>query len=116
MLAVGFARYDATRGGAQSDDRTGGNWAKVEKARQFCSKTGRAFRILFLADGPGLSHNDTWKEACDIDGEWNGNVRVATLKLAQMRVTREWLKGETETVGEKSDFRDALDLLTKVDK
>jgi hypothetical protein len=94
VLAVGFARYDATRGGAQSDDRTGGNWAKVEKARQLCEKSGRAFRILFLADGPGLGHNDTWKEACDIDGEWNGQVRVITLKLAKTRVTLEWLRGQ----------------------
>lgn len=116
VLAVGFARYDATRGGAQSDDRTGGNWAKVEKAKQFCEKSGEAFRILFLADGPGLGHNDTWKEACDIDGEWDGSVRVTTLKLAKVRVTREWLKSQPETADEKSDFRDALDLLAKVAK
>jgi len=113
VQAVGFARYDATRGGAQSDDRTGGNWAKVEKARQFCQKTNRSFRIIFLADGPGLGHRDTWEEACNIDGEWNGNVRVTTLKLAKVRVTREWLKGEPETIEEKSDFRDTLDFLTK---
>ncbi len=96
VLAVGFARYDATRGGAQSDDRTGGNWAKVEKARQFCEKSGDAFRIVFLADGPGLAHNDTWKEACDIDGAWGGNVRVTTLKLAKARVTPQWLRGASE--------------------
>ena len=113
VLAVGFARYDATRGGAQSDDRTGGNWAKVEKARQFCEKTGRAFRIIFLADGPGLGHNDTWQEACDIDGEWEGNVRVATLKLAPTRITREWLRGQEETVAEKLHVRDVIDLLSK---
>ena len=116
VLAVGFARYDATRGGAQSDDRTGGNWAKVEKARQFCEKSGEDFRIVFLADGPGLGHNDTWKEACDIDGEWGGNVRVTTLKLAKVRVTPEWLKGEPETAQESSDVRDAIDLLSKVVK
>ena len=34
VLAVGFARYDATRGGAQSDDRTGGNLYKVAKAKE----------------------------------------------------------------------------------
>ncbi|MGB4913688.1 MAG: hypothetical protein WBO95_16475 [Candidatus Dechloromonas phosphoritropha] len=32
ICAVGFARYDSTRGGAQSDDRTGGNSDKVGKA------------------------------------------------------------------------------------
>lgn len=97
VLAVGFARYDATRGGAQSDDRTSGNWSKLEKARQFCYQKGRSFRMLFLADGPGLIHNDTWKEACDLDGEWGGNVRVATLKLAPERVTRNWLAGEVDS-------------------
>lgn len=112
VLAVGFARYDATRGGAQSDDRTGGNWAKVEKARQFCQKTGRSFRVLFLADGPGLGHSDTWKEACDIDGDWSGNVRVATLKLAPTRVTAAWLRGEE--IADTSELRDAVDLLAKV--
>jgi hypothetical protein len=96
VLAVGFARYDATRGGAQSDDRTSGNWSKLEKARKFCYEKGRSFRILFLADGPGLIHNDTWKEACDIDGEWGGNVRVTTLKLAPARITREWLEGQVD--------------------
>ncbi|MBB3955946.1 hypothetical protein [Novosphingobium sediminicola] len=113
VLAVGFARYDATRGGAQSDDRTGGNWAKVEKARQYCQNTGRSFRIIFLSDGPGLTHNDTWREACDIDGEWDGRVRVTTLKLAPTRVTLRWLYGWPETSAEKSEVGEVIDLLAK---
>jgi hypothetical protein len=91
VLAVGFARYDATRGGAQSDDRTGGNLYKVAKATEYSAKSGNAFRVLFLADGPGLVHKDTWEEACAIDGEWNGAVRVTTLKTAPERVTLDWL-------------------------
>lgn len=93
VIAVGFARYDSTRGGAQSDDRTGGNANKVEKARHFSEATGRSFRILFLADGPGLAHGDTWKEACDLDDCWNDNVRVTTLKTAPRVVTLNWLRG-----------------------
>jgi len=91
VLAVGFARYDATRGGAQSDDRTGGNAYKVSKAREYCERSGDKLRILFLADGPGLAHGDTWRAACDLDGDWNGNVRVTTMKLAEKRVTSDWL-------------------------
>jgi hypothetical protein len=91
VLAVGFARYDATRGGAQSDDRTGGNSYKVAKAREYCQKSGDKLRILFLADGPGLAHGDTWRAACELDGEWDGNVRVTTLKLAPLRITKDWL-------------------------
>jgi hypothetical protein len=93
VLCVGFARYDSTRGGAQSDDRTGGNSFKVAKAQEFYRDTGTSFRLLFISEGPGLAHRDTWAEACDLDGAWQGNVRVSTLKLATRRVTEDWLRG-----------------------
>jgi len=92
VCAVGFARYDSTRGGAQSDDRTGGNSDKVGKAIELFNLTGNKFRLLFLADGPGLIHRDTWAEACKLDGSWDGNVRVTTLKTAPYRITAEWLQ------------------------
>lgn len=91
VVAVGFARYDSTRGGAQSDDRTGGNSNKVDKAIEFCRATDNLFKILFVSDGPGLTHNDTWQEACELDGAWDGNSRVTTLKTADIRVTSDWL-------------------------
>lgn len=91
VVAIGFARYDSTRGGAQSDDRTGGNANKVDKAREFCERTGKKLKLIFLADGPGLGHRDTWEEACTLDGRWNGNVRVTTLKTAADRINKEWL-------------------------
>ncbi|BAO43893.1 hypothetical protein [Thiolapillus brandeum] len=91
VQAVGFARYDSTRGGSQSDDRTGGNSDKVAKAKGFSKKTGESFKLIFLADGPGLAHQDTWAEACTLDGKWDGKVRVTTLKTAPQRITREWL-------------------------
>ncbi len=92
VCAVGFARYDSTRGGAQSDDRTGGNSDKVGKARELFNSTGNKFRLVFLADGPGLIHRDTWAEACKLDGSWDGNVRVTTLKTASSRITASWLQ------------------------
>ncbi|MFI3904733.1 hypothetical protein [Ochrobactrum sp. S1502_03] len=91
VLAIGFARYDATRGGAQSDDRTGGNSYKVAVAREYCEMSGDKIRIIFLADGPGLAHGDTWRSAVELDGDWDGNVRVTTMKLADQRVTADWL-------------------------
>ena len=91
VLAIGFARYDATRGGAQSDDRTSGNSHKVALAREYCQRSGDRLRILFLADGPGLAHADTWEAAVKLDGDWDDNVRVTTMKLADSRVTKEWL-------------------------
>lgn len=91
VVAIGFARYDSTRGGAQSDDRTGGNANKVEKAKAFDAVTPTKLKIIFLSDGPGLMHGDTWEEACQLDGQWDGRVRVVTLKLAAKRMTPEWL-------------------------
>lgn len=93
VLAVGFARYDSTRGGAQSDDRTGGNANKVTKLEEFCRQYNKNLRLLFVSDGPGLSHKDTWAETCELDDAWGGNVRVTTLKTAHERVTLDWLKG-----------------------
>jgi len=91
-VAVGFARYDSTRGGAQSDDRTGGNSNKVDKAKKYFKNSGKHVKLIFLSDGPGLLHKDTWEESCTLDGKWNGYVRVATLKLAAKSITKEWLE------------------------
>lgn len=92
LAAVGFARYDSTRGGAQSDDRTGGNANKVQKLKEFEASKASKIKLIFLSDGPGLMHGDTWAEACELDGQWNGRVRVVTLKLAEERITSEWLE------------------------
>lgn len=94
VLAIGFARYDSTRGGAQSDDRTGGNSDKVSKAMLFSEESGKKFKLIFLADGPGLSHKDTWAEACLLDGSWGGKVRLTTLLTAPNRITKEWLESD----------------------
>lgn len=91
-LVVGFARYDSTRGGAQSDDRTQGNVAKVAKVRELAFEFGTRVKLLFLSDGPGLAHGDTWRAACELDGSWGDNVRVITLKIAARRLTLDWLK------------------------
>ena len=92
VVSIGFARYDSSRGGSQSDDRTGGNANKVEKMMRFSQECGKTIKIIFLADGPGLVHKDTWAEACKLDGSWNDRVRVSTLKLADTRVTCDWLR------------------------
>ncbi len=91
LCAVGFARYDSTRGGAQSDDRTGGNSDKVSKAKEYCAKKKINFKIVFLADGPGLAHKDTWEEACKLDHAWGDNIRVVTLKTSEEQITKKWL-------------------------
>ena len=63
-----------------------GNAGKVYLIRDFYRDHDRIIRIVFLADGPGLAHRDTWKEACELDCIWDDNVRVTTLKLANDRL------------------------------
>lgn len=92
VMVIGFARYDSTRGGSQSDDRTGGNNDKVLKGNAFKTSHQKKFKILFLSDGPGLTHKDTWEESCLLDGVLNDHVRVSTLKLADTRITEEWIR------------------------
>ena len=92
LIAVGFARYDSTRGGAQSDDRTGGNSNKVTKSQEYFLNTGKDYKLIFLSDGPGLTHGDTWEEACNLDDSWEGRVRVSTLISCKDRITVDWLE------------------------
>lgn len=91
IIAIGFARYDSTRGGSQSDDRTGGNLSKVHLVKTFCDVSNKRLGIIFLSDGPGLLHKDTWEESCKLDGMNNGDVLVTTLKLCDQRITNDWL-------------------------
>lgn len=92
VCCVGFARYDSTRGGAQSDDRTGGNANKVDKAKKYQNRSGNKFRMFFLSDGPGLTHKDTWEESCTLDELWEDNVRVCSIKTAKLGLRKDWLK------------------------
>lgn len=90
IRTVGFCRYDSTRGGAQSDDRTGGNSQKVSQVINHFNQTQEIIKILFVSDGPGLAHNDTWQETLSLDSLWYDNIRVTTLKTVK-EATDNWL-------------------------
>jgi len=107
LRAIGFVRYDATRGGAQSDDRTGGNANKIDKVRRYTEQGGQPIKIIFISDGPGLTHRDTWQESCRIDDSLDGQVRVSTLKLCKRRITPEWLLSSRQ--GDQPATAQALD-------
>lgn len=93
VVAVGFARYDSTRGGAQSDDRTGGNSYKASQIIDFSRAHDLDLKVIFLSDGPGLAHLDTWAEALRLD-EWLGdNGCVVTLITAGEALSTSWLLG-----------------------
>ena len=91
ILSVGFARYDSTRGGSQSDDRTEGNSNKVFKLKEYCENKKTKIKIIFLSDGPGLAAKDTWKSNCELEEMWSDNILVTTLKLCEKKITKNWL-------------------------
>lgn len=93
-LAVGFARYDSDRGGAQEDDRTGGNRDKVMTIMGYAREQGVPLKIVFLNDGPGLLLGSMWRDYAAIEDIEGGNVLVTTLKMLDVRFTREWLESD----------------------
>ena len=91
-LAVGFARYDSDRGGAQEDDRTGGNRDKVTEIRAYAQLHGVPLKVIFLNDGPGLLLGSMWRDYAALEAYGQGDVLVSTLKILDDRLTREWLE------------------------
>lgn len=91
-VAVGFARYDSDRGGAQEDDRTGGNREKVVLLNRYANEHGLRLKVLFINDGPGLLLGSMWDDYAKIEDDGDGNVMVCTLKMLDKRLTAEWLE------------------------
>ncbi len=90
ILAVGFARYDSDRGGAQEDDRTGGyNHAAREVLKYAMGKDLRT-KIIFVNDGPGLLLGSMWDDYSYLE-ERSDDIMVVTLRMILERITREWL-------------------------
>jgi len=91
-LVLGFARYDSDRGGAQEDDRTGGNRDKVTEIRKYASEKKVPLKVFFLNDGPGLTLGSMWNDYAALETYGEGDVMVCTLKMLDSRLTREWLE------------------------
>lgn len=62
VLAIGLARYDSDRGGAQEDDRTGGYNNCAKEILAYTSKRGLKTKVIFLNDGPGLLLGSMWDD------------------------------------------------------
>ncbi len=90
-LVIGFVRYDSDRGGAQEDDRTGGNRDKVTEIRKYASIYNAPLKVVFLNDGPGLTLGSMWNDYAALETYGAGDVMVCTLKMLDERFTREWL-------------------------
>jgi len=91
VLAIGLARYDSDRGGAQEDDRTGGYQNCVDEILTYAKKRGLRTKVIFINDGPGLLLGSMWNDYAHLERSRPGKILVATLRMIPERVTHEWL-------------------------
>jgi hypothetical protein len=91
-LAIGLARYDGDRGGAQEDDRTGGYFNCAREILGYADATGKKLKVIFVNDGPGLLLGSMWRDYSSIEAIDEERVMVTTLRMVPDRITYEWLK------------------------
>lgn len=91
VLAIGLARYDSDRGGAQEDDRTGGYSNCANEFLNYAKRKGLNTKMIFINDGPGLLLGSMWNDYASIEKSWHGKIMVLTLRMVPERITTEWL-------------------------
>jgi len=93
VIAVGFARYDSDRGGAQEDDRTGGYRDCAGEVLGFAAKKRLGkLKVIFLNDGPGLLLGSMWADYVHLEKSGEGRIKVVTLRMVPERITTDWLE------------------------
>jgi hypothetical protein len=90
-VAIGLARSDSDRGGAQEDDRTGQYRDCANEVIQYSKTTGKNLKVIFLNDGPGLLLGSMWRDYAYIENSWPGLVKVVTLRMVPERISMAWL-------------------------
>jgi hypothetical protein len=92
ILAIGLARYDSDRGGAQEDDRTGQYREVSQEIISYSDSHGMPnLKVIFVNDGPGLLLGSMWNDYAYIEEQWPGRVKVVTLRMVPDRITAQWL-------------------------
>lgn len=91
ILAIGLARYDSDRGGAQEDDRTGGYNNCANEILAFTKRKGLETKIIFVNDGPGLLLGSMWNDYSKLEESHKGKIMVLTLRMIPERLSEEWL-------------------------
>jgi len=92
VLAIGLARYDSDRGGAQEDDRTGGYKNCADEILNYAKKRRLGTKIIFLNDGPGLLLGSMWDDYASLESSWRGRIMVVTLRMIPERISLDWLR------------------------
>lgn len=90
VLAIGLARYDSDRGGAQEDDRTGGYNNCAKEILSYTTKNNLTTKVIFLNDGPGLLLGSMWDDYSKLE-EMDDRIMVLTLRMVNERLTKKWL-------------------------
>lgn len=91
VLAIGLARYDSDRGGAQEDDRTGGYNNCAYEIINYANQHSLNTKVIFVNDGPGLLLGSMWEDYSRIENSWPGRIMVLTLRMIPERITIDWL-------------------------
>ena len=93
ILAIGLARYDGDRGGAQEDDRIVGYKNCSDEILQYAGRAGLGrLKVIFLNDGPGLLLGTMWDDYASIESRHPGRAMVLTLRMVPARLTEAWLR------------------------
>jgi hypothetical protein len=90
-VAVGLARYDSDRGGAQEDDRTGQYRECAAEVLGYAKQHGLSLKVIFLNDGPGLLLGSMWRDYARLETAWPSLVKVVTLRMVAERISLDWL-------------------------
>lgn len=91
VLAIGLARYDGDRGGAQEDDRTGGYSNCAKEILQYTNEHNLPTKVIFVNDGPGLLLGSMWNDYSNLEKINPNKVMVLTLRMFNERLTADWL-------------------------
>ncbi|MBQ5729326.1 MAG: bstEII [Bacteroidaceae bacterium] len=91
VLAIGLARYDGDRGGAQEDDRTGGYSNCAKEILQYTNEHNLPTKVIFVNDGPGLLLGSMWNDYSNLERINPDKVMVLTLRMFNERLTANWL-------------------------
>lgn len=92
VLAIGLARYDSDRGGAQEDDRTGGYNNCAKEILAYTSTKKLKTKVIFLNEGPGLLLGSMWDDYSKLEKINSDRIMVLTLRMLDERLTEKWLK------------------------
>lgn len=93
VLAIGLARYDSDRGGAQEDDRTGGYQSCATEIFAYAKSAKlKKLKVIFINDGPGLLLGSMWDDYAKLEESNANRIMVATLRMIPDRLTLDWLR------------------------